>query len=206
MQAKETTSPKRSRRTQHRTTRRPAAGGSLPVLPIAVGLVFVAILAALAVYAKGSNKSTPPAATAAHNIPCQSQSYDTGAVHYHTHLDIFVKGQQKTVPADIGIQSNCLHWLHTHDTSGVIHIEAPKSQAKTGFTLGDFFSVWGQPLSPQQVASYPVSSGEHLVVYVNGKAYHGDPASIVLRAHEDITLEIAPPSVPPPVFKWPSGL
>ncbi|MGH7904338.1 MAG: hypothetical protein ACREPA_09495 [Candidatus Dormibacteraceae bacterium] len=171
-----------------------------------VGAAFLVALVALGWYARASSApSGPPAATAAHNIPCATTMYDR-QLHYHTHLDIFYKGQRETVPADIGIRTTCFFWLHTHDTSGVIHIEAPNAQVHTQFTLGDFFSVWGEPLGTKQVASYPVGPGEHLLAYVNGKVYSGKPDSIVLRPHEDITLEIVPPMIPPPTFKWPAGL
>jgi len=51
-----------------------------------------------------------------------------------------------------------------------------------------------------------------LVVYLDADdgagphLYSGDPAKIVLRDHEMITLEITPPSISqPPAFTWPDG-
>ncbi|HKR74492.1 MAG TPA: hypothetical protein VJR94_10330, partial [Candidatus Nitrosocosmicus sp.] len=44
------------------------------------------------------------------------------------------------VPAGIGIIPNeCIFWLHTHDDSGIIHVEAPY---ETSFSLGQFLQVW----------------------------------------------------------------
>ena len=40
--------------------------------------------------------------------------------------------------ANIGL-SGCDEPLHTHDTSGIIHVEAP---ANTQYTLAGFFEVW----------------------------------------------------------------
>ena len=47
--------------------------------------------------------------------------------HYHAHLSIFVNGSSYLIPAGVGIKlPDCIYWLHTHDTSGLIHIESPK--------------------------------------------------------------------------------
>lgn len=61
--------------------------------------------------------------------------------HNHTKLVINYKNNQSvTIPADIGIVPNeCIFWLHTHDDSGIIHVESP---TKVSFTLGQFLQVW----------------------------------------------------------------
>ena len=69
-------------------------------------------------------------------------------VHYHAHLDVIADGAKVTVPAGIGFEvSNGkvtgLTVLHTHDTSGVIHIE---SAANKPYTLGQVFTEWGVAL------------------------------------------------------------
>ena len=118
-------------------------------------------------------------------------------VHLHAHLDVFVRGRPVTVPAHIGIprDGSCLYWLHTHDSSGVIHIEAPAAAVDREFTLGDFLAVWGNG---------PGSSGT--VAILNGRPYIGDPADIGLAAHELITLEVGPPEVQQPGFQFRTGL
>jgi len=50
---------------------------------------------------------------------------EQNAFHIHAHLDIFVDGEPFDVPADIGITNSCTYWLHTHDLTGIIHIESP---------------------------------------------------------------------------------
>ncbi|HKW58959.1 MAG TPA: hypothetical protein VJR46_04305, partial [Candidatus Dormibacteraeota bacterium] len=83
-------------------------------------------------------------------------------------------------------------------------------------TLADFFGVWaswaGQKefIDTRHVSTITLQSSQQLVVYVddgNGpEEYRGDPAGIVLREHEVITLEVSPPTVnPPPAFGWPPG-
>jgi len=139
----------------------------------------------------------------------QCQNGEQLAVHYHAHVDILYKNQPVIIPANTGIPAggSCLYWLHTHDETGIIHIEAPKPQANRKFTLGDFFAVWRQPLSRSKVATIPVGSGNDLKVWVNGVPYAGDPSKIVLTEKEQVVLEIGPPYTdPPPTFNWPAGL
>lgn len=107
--------------------------------------------------------------------------------HIHQHLDIFVDGKHITVPALIGIYDNqYLTELHTHDTSGVMHVESP---TKRDFTLGQFFGVWGVRLDSNCVGGYckPKTPWR---MYVNGLNYPGDPAELVLKKHQEIAFVI----------------
>lgn len=62
---------------------------------------------------------------------------------YHNHTKLLINDQNNqslTIPAGIGIVPNeCIFWLHTHDDSGIIHVESPD---KISFTLGQFLQVW----------------------------------------------------------------
>jgi hypothetical protein len=80
--------------------------------------------------------------------------------------------------------------LHTHDDSGVIHIEAPKRYVPV---LGEFFDIWGEPLSPSRAAAARAAATHLVRTYVDGKVYHGNPRSIPLHDHTDITIEVGPP-------------
>ncbi|HUZ89767.1 MAG TPA: hypothetical protein VMU49_08050 [Candidatus Acidoferrales bacterium] len=173
------------------------------MLPVVVGVAFVAILIALVVLAKiGSIKSTPPPLA---GISCQHG--EVLAVHYHTHLQIIYDGTPVNMPSQVGIKSGCSYWLVTHDTSGIIHVEAPKSEAHRTFTLGDFFAVWRQPLGSKQVATLKIRAGQSLRVFVDGKLYQKAPGSVVLASHKVVVLEIGPSfSQPPPSFTWPASL
>jgi hypothetical protein len=79
----------------------------------------------------------------------------------------------------------------------VIHIEAP--QART-FTLGDFFKIWGQPLTQTVAATARADKGTSLKVWVDGKPYSRDPSTIPLATHTDIVIEAGPPFPKPPRF------
>lgn len=142
-------------------------------------------------------------------IGCGTQEYAT--LHVHTHLAIFYNGKQMQVPSFIGFAPNlaggCLYWLHTHDASGIIHVEAPDLSPGSGapynyFSLGMFFDIWGQSLDRNNIAGFagPVTA------YVNGAKYDGDLRSIPLRAHQQIVLEVGTPAVPPPNYAFPLGV
>ena len=178
----------------------------LPLLPIIVGVVLLlGMIAVIAVYLRTpASSSTDPTIN---GIPCQTN--EQLAVHYHAHLSIIVGGNETTLPAGVGIDqtTQCLYWLHTHATDGVIHIEAPKSSATRKFTLGDVFAIWQKPLSSTQIGAAKLTKDQKLVMYVDGKPYTGNPRSIVLAAHTQVVIEITPPEVtPPPTFTFPSGL
>jgi hypothetical protein len=133
-------------------------------------------------------------------ISCDAQ--EGQRIHIHQHLAILDRGKEVPIPQFIGIPqaAHCIYWLHTHTPDGIIHIEAPKDRS---FTLGDFFSVWGQPLDRTHVASAVMTKGERMRVWVNGKPYAGDPARIPLTAHADIVIEVGPPFVKPkPYTNW----
>ncbi len=124
------------------------------------------------------------------------------AEHIHSDLQIFDRGRAVQVPASIGMPSGgaCLYWLHTHDASGIIHIESP---VKRPFTLGEFFDIWGQNLSWTQAASATAPHGQHLSIWVNGGAWHGkDPRAIVLHDHETIVMQSGPPFAKPARVDW----
>ena len=132
-------------------------------------------------------------------------------VHVHAHLSLFYKGQQIAVPYGIGIVQPFqvkngfvgtgagIYWLHTHDATGIIHVESPDSRT---YTLGQFFDIWGQPLDAQNVAGLQGS----VRAFVDGKAYIGSLRGIVLAAHRQITLEVGTPFVTPPVYTFPAGM
>lgn len=64
------------------------------------------------------------------------------AIHVHPYLQIVINGQNVAVPAGVGIvkSGTCFQPVHTHDASGVIHVESPDTS--TQYTLGEFFQIW----------------------------------------------------------------
>ena len=129
-----------------------------------------------------------------------------GAYHVHAALRVYVGGRQFPVPADIGIEpgASSMASLHTHDTSGVIHIEASEPYP---FTLGQLFTIWGVKFTATQLGSYVAGGGNQLAVYADGKPV-ANPAGYVLKAHDDIVVGYGKPGSFPTSFQyqWSGGM
>jgi hypothetical protein len=187
------------------------------------GAVWFATLAALfgIVFATGP-RTAPP------SIDGMSCVYDPEkGFHQDIHISLFVRGRQVAIPIAIGMikpqiapyakggpyaggayagDDDCVYPMHTHDATGIIHAE-PQVANQT-FTLGQFFDLWGQPLSASRAASY---AGKVRVFRWNVDDPHptvvevtGDPraATMAFRTHDEITVEVGPPWAPLPHYVW----
>jgi hypothetical protein len=123
------------------------------------------------------------------------------AEHVHTHLTVLDGDSPVTVPANVGhsVRERFAAELHTHDTSGILHVESPTRQT---FTLGQFFDEWGVRLDAWHVGDL---RGE-LTVWVDGRRVIGNPRSIELTNRREIVLAVTTvgevPHLPQP-FDWP---
>jgi len=127
--------------------------------------------------------------------------------HIHSHLSVTVDGANVQVPALLGIDEKAasISPLHTHDTSGIVHVESP---VKTTFTLGQVFTEWDVALASGRIGSYSAASGDTVTTFVDGKPATGDPAAITLADHEDIDIVVTASgtsATPPAPFSWPAG-
>jgi hypothetical protein len=140
----------------------------------------------------------------------QCNSMEQAAFHIHTHITVYVNGALRPIPAGIGAvtpvpqqtahgvfdsASRCFYWLHTHAQDGILHVEAPNHAT---YTLGQFFAIWRQPLTSDQVG--PATGA--VTAYVNGHRYTGNPAAITLASHEDVQLDVGTPLVAPRKIDW----
>lgn len=213
--------PRRVQAPQRRETRRSGGPRRSPWLYAGAGALVAAAIAAavvgIVVASGGGSAATKTTATNYNTLPgirktkapwppeylyladrllplgLTTLTQEGVATHIHAHLDIFVNGKRVTVPPNVGINpgANYLTELHTHDSRGVIHIESPK--ANDTFTLGEFFGEWAVFLNADQVGGY-----KGMRWYVDGKEQTGNPASLVLKAHQEIALVVgkAPAEIP----------
>lgn len=66
-------------------------------------------------------------------------------LHWHPELTVYVKGVRQSIPANVGI--GAVHNpIHTHDTSGTIHLEMQGLVMRNNTTLGEFFKVWNKKM------------------------------------------------------------
>jgi hypothetical protein len=131
-------------------------------------------------------------------------------VHIHEHLDVVVNGKLYPVPALIGINvpQRFIAELHTHDQSGIVHVESPTVRT---FTLGNFFDVWGLRFSSRCLGGYCANGARHVNVWVNGKRVRTDPRKILLLSHQEIVVaygtlaSIKPLGPIPASYPFPQG-
>jgi hypothetical protein len=117
-------------------------------------------------------------------------------MHFHPHLNIMIDSKPVTVPSQIGINTSL--WkdhsldqygmqamsdgmsgmapLHTHDASGIIHVE---SNIIRNYTLGEFLNIWGGL----------DTTGKTVKATVDGKPV-SDFRDIVLRDGVQINLDV----------------
>ena len=126
--------------------------------------------------------------------------------HAHTHLAIYKDGVRLAIPQLVGVAGNdadysttCFYPLHTHDFTGTLHVE-PNNYDRV--TLGQFFNIWGQPLTRTNVAG---QLNTPVVVYVrdggNLRIYQGDPAAIELKSYRSIVIQLGTPLAEVPSFE-----
>lgn len=127
--------------------------------------------------------------------------------HIHPHLAIIANKHNIELPANIGIDlaKDCMSSVHTHDNTGIIHIEAP---IQKDFTLGDFFYKWNQPLTSTQFMNLPLDSSHALKVYVDQHEVT-QPENIILKDKQSILIDYysladGPDPLPAP-YTWPNG-
>jgi hypothetical protein len=142
----------------------------------------------------GANTAGVPGRVAMMGLP---PAFGT-KVHIHQHLDLFVDGKRVVVPAGIGIDpgGRFLVPLHTHDSSGVIHVESP---VERGYTLGEFFGVWGVRLTRRCLGRYCAN----LRVFIDGRRIASDPRRLRLRQHQEIAIVVGTPVPVPSSYDFP---
>jgi hypothetical protein len=154
-------------------------------------------LAAITPRAMWAQQLRPASGEPVNGISCDAM--EGQRLHTHQHLVILDHDKEVAIPPNVGQPQvrQCIYWIHTHTPDGIIHIEAPLDRH---FTLGDFFDVWGQPLSKKTAATARAAKGSSLRIWVNDKRYTGDPRAIPLTPHADIVIEAGPPYPKPPRF------
>jgi hypothetical protein len=80
-------------------------------------------------------------------------------------LRIVLNGTQIIIPNKIGDEAGCMRPLHTLDDSGAVYVESPVFYE---YTLRDFFVVWGQVFTKDQILTLHADSNHAITMTVNG--------------------------------------
>ena len=127
------------------------------------------------------------------------------AFRYYAHLTILVDGQPQAIPTNMGIATNgsgmiCQYPIHTHNSSGKVHVTGATAFTAT---LGQLFAIWGQPLAADNVAGI---TGLPIAWYIHDGTtvtpFTGDPATIELADRRHIVVQIGAPVTTLPYYTW----
>jgi hypothetical protein len=125
--------------------------------------------------------------------------YKSGNIHIHALLSIYQDGARLALPGSIGRDTGCEYELHTHEGSGTIHIETDTPKV---FTLGQFFSLWGQNVSDAAVAGLPGKPSYFVVENEQLTRVTTNPADITLGAHKEVVIITGTPPKEVPKYNW----
>lgn len=179
-------SSKRKNRDLSARRRRQLDKGRVPWIYVVLVIVVIAVISGV-IYVNTRTSITTTVNTAAFPFACvPNQSL---VIHIHPWLQIVINGKNVTIPSDVGITSgasgSCLEPMHTHDASGIIHIE---SITNTNYTLGKFFQIWNvtygsvsfngttHPVvfNSTDILGYKADSAHKVVLLVDGVANQED--------------------------------
>ncbi len=104
------------------------------------------------------------------------------------------------IPANIGLLPNCNRPLHTHDTTGTIHVETDQNQ---DYKLGDFFLIWGKTFNSSGVFPYSQPLPSYLDICVTGTlVYHSHPVlTIIYKKDAPSTITMTVNGNPEPLMQ-----
>ncbi len=87
------------------------------------------------------------------------------ALHIHPIVKISIFGSETTIPANVGVNPNWMSSIHTHDSTGKLHVESPCFRS---FALLDFFKIWDKTLNGSCIFEYCSNETNSLRILVNG--------------------------------------
>ena len=145
----------------------------------------------------------PPAATVVvrRGEPIGRFRCRSGGRRYGVHVEVFARGRVVIVPAGIGVSRGCSYAACTHEPTGVVEVRRGSQ-----VTLGDFFRIWGQPLSTTRLVGFRTTGSAPVRAYVAGRRWRASLRSIPLRRHAEIVLELGPFIPPHRAFLFRPGL
>lgn len=102
----------------------------------------------------------------------QSEIISRGGIHWHPELTITVKGQKQEIPANLGL--GAIHQpIHTHDSTGVLHLEIQGLVRKDDTKLGRFFKIWGKEFNSNCIFDNCNGPEDKVTMTINGKENTG---------------------------------
>jgi hypothetical protein len=139
------------------------------IASIVIAIVIIAIIVTAVIF----YPRPPPNPVSLPGYLSHCVTSSTYVYHSHPNLTIFISGTPQPIPANTA-SSSCLQPIHTHDSSGILHVETDENR---DYTLGDWFLLWGNSASNANLAIFnstqifnnKVGNGHTLVMTVNGQ-------------------------------------
>lgn len=144
-----------------------------------IGLIIAAIIWVVSSTISGINYCKTAPVTEINIV-----SHSNVKLHIHSHLHIFIDGEEQIIPANIGIAPNFMRPLHTHDLDNEIHMEGP---CPRDFRIEEFFYVWGKEFNSQCIFDKCTDKGE-LKMSVNG-IDNKEFENYVMKDGDDIVID-----------------
>ena len=89
-------------------------------------------------------------------------------LHWHPELTIIIKGEKQEISANLGL--GAVHQpIHTHDTTGVLHVEMQGIVTKDETRLGQFFKIWDKQFSSSCIFEFCNGEEGTVRMFVNGE-------------------------------------
>jgi len=127
------------------------------------------------------------------------------------HLEVFAAGHVVQIPAGVGFApplrrdgayvraGGCVYPIRTVEPTGLVLLAAGPIRK-----LGQFFDLWGQPLSHRQLAGFRALAGQDVSVFINGVLWPEGPDLAPISPGAQITIEVGPYVPPHTRYTFPS--
>lgn len=157
------------------------------ILIICLIAIFTGVVTTFVLNKTEAKKTQPPITKSENSIIAECTTHIEGHVHYHAQLTITVFGKNFPIPANAGIDDGCMHPLHTHDTSGEVHIDYYKPYP---FTIGDFFTTWGMIFNRYQLGNL-LSGGRYTIQIRINKKGNSEFEKYVIKDNDNIEIVVS---------------
>src|SRR3989344_1201219 len=125
---------------------------------IGIGLLTFFILAGAVLLASKQDSS----------FVAEANIISKNGLHWHPELSIYINSKKQLIPKDIGLRA--VHQpIHTHDDTGVIHMEMQGIVTDDQTKLGNFFKIWGKQFNKDCIFDSCNGKDRKMKMMVNGK-------------------------------------
>lgn len=156
--------------------------------------IFVVLIIGIGYWATSSAPSSAPNASAIKHdiapgtgITQYAGGIPTGPIHWHPHLTIKINGQQQAIPANVGIGATIHQPIHTHDDTGILHMENGNPTAEN-MKLGFFFTIWGKKFNNGCIFEF-CNSGDKKIKFTVNEKENADFENYFMRDGDKMVIE-----------------